>query len=185
MYVDNCVCYLTWHDYPSLVEGESHGILKLLIILKKVGNARPLKKQWPCSWNLPVPHHQVQVSEIISQRYGQENENPVVLRGFAVSVSVPMCDQALHVTHTGTYGPGRAPRSGCIGLQQMLYSIYNTATDQWYARSHSNTPQVKILSPLTTWSSSLRCVSAADHHTAKQYSKMRRTKPRKHHPEAI
>ena len=20
-------CYLTWHDYPSLVEGESHGIL--------------------------------------------------------------------------------------------------------------------------------------------------------------
>ena len=23
------VCYLTWHDYPSLVEGESHGILLL------------------------------------------------------------------------------------------------------------------------------------------------------------
>ena len=22
-----CVFYLTWHDYPSLVEGESHGIL--------------------------------------------------------------------------------------------------------------------------------------------------------------
>ena len=22
-----CVCYLTGHDYPSLVEGESHGIL--------------------------------------------------------------------------------------------------------------------------------------------------------------
>ena len=22
-----CVCYLTWHDYPSLVEGESHSIL--------------------------------------------------------------------------------------------------------------------------------------------------------------
>ena len=24
-----CVCYLTWHDYPSLVEGESRGILLL------------------------------------------------------------------------------------------------------------------------------------------------------------
>ena len=25
--LDNCVYYLTWHDYSSLVEGESHGIL--------------------------------------------------------------------------------------------------------------------------------------------------------------
>ena len=26
--IDNCVCvYLTWHDYPSLVEGQSHGVL--------------------------------------------------------------------------------------------------------------------------------------------------------------
>ena len=25
-----CVCYLSWHHYPSLVEGESHGILLLL-----------------------------------------------------------------------------------------------------------------------------------------------------------
>ena len=24
-----CLCYLTWHDYPFLVEGESHGILLL------------------------------------------------------------------------------------------------------------------------------------------------------------
>ena len=24
---DDCVCYLTYHDYPSLVEGESRGIL--------------------------------------------------------------------------------------------------------------------------------------------------------------
>ena len=28
-----CVCYLNWHDYPSLVEGESHGILLLLLLL--------------------------------------------------------------------------------------------------------------------------------------------------------
>ena len=36
--------------------------------------------------------------------------------------------------------------------------------------SHSNTPPVKNLAPLTTRSSSLRCVSAAEHHTAEQYS---------------
>ena len=29
-----CVCYLTWHDYPSLVEGESHGILYIIIIFE-------------------------------------------------------------------------------------------------------------------------------------------------------
>ena len=30
--LDDCVCYLTWHDYPSLVEGESHGVLLLLTL---------------------------------------------------------------------------------------------------------------------------------------------------------
>ena len=30
VYVDDCVCYLTRHDYPSLVEGETHGILLLV-----------------------------------------------------------------------------------------------------------------------------------------------------------
>ena len=24
-----CACYPTWHDYPSLAEGEGHGILLL------------------------------------------------------------------------------------------------------------------------------------------------------------
>ena len=32
-----CVCYLTWHDYPSLVVGESLGILLLFCL----GNDRP------------------------------------------------------------------------------------------------------------------------------------------------
>ena len=31
-----CVFYLTWHDYPSLVQGESHGILLLLLLLLKI-----------------------------------------------------------------------------------------------------------------------------------------------------
>ena len=44
---------------------------------------------------------------------------------------------------------------------------------------HSNIPVVKKLAQLTTWSSSLRFVSAADHHTAERHSKTGRTKPRK------
>ena len=26
-----CACYLTWHDYPSLVEVESHGMLPMRV----------------------------------------------------------------------------------------------------------------------------------------------------------
>ena len=48
--------------------------------------------------------------------------------------------------------------------------------------SHSNTPPVRNRAPLTARSSSLRCVSAAEHQTAEQYSKTGRTKPRKHPP---
>ena len=48
--------------------------------------------------------------------------------------------------------------------------------------SHSNTPPVRNRTPLTARSSSLRCVSAAEHQTAEQYSKSGRTKPRKHLP---
>ena len=44
-----------------------------------------------------------------------------------------------------------------------------------------HTPSSK-LAPLTTRSSSLRCVSAAEYHTAEQYSKTGRTKHRKHLP---
>ena len=50
------------------------------------------------------------------------------------------------------------------------------------ARSHSNRPPVKKLAPLTMRSSSLRCVSAAEHQTAEQYSKTGKTKPLKHLP---
>ena len=46
-------------------------------------------------------------------------------------------------------------------------------------------PPVKKLAPLTTWSSSLRWVSTAEHHTAEQYSKTGRTKPLKHLPLSI
>ena len=45
---------------------------------------------------------------------------------------------------------------------------------------HSSTPTVRNRAPLTSRSCSLRCVPAVEHHTAGQYSKMGRTKPRKH-----
>ena len=48
--------------------------------------------------------------------------------------------------------------------------------------SHSNTPPVRNLAPLTARSSNLRGVSGAEHQTAEQYSKTGRTKPRKHLP---
>ena len=59
---------------------------------------------------------------------------------------------------------------------------YNYATDRRCSREYSNTPPVKKLEPLTTRSNSLRCVSAAKHHTAEQYSKTGRTKFLKHFP---
>ena len=51
-----------------------------------------------------------------------------------------------------------------------------------WAISHSNTPPVRNRASLTARSSSLRCVSVAEHQTAEQYSKTGRTKPRKHLP---
>ena len=57
-----------------------------------------------------------------------------------------------------------------------------TATDLRWEISHWNTPPVRNRAPLTAQSSSLRCVSAAEHQTAEQYSKTGRTKPRKHLP---
>ena len=89
---------------------------------------------------------------------------------------------APRVTHTGTYDTGSAPYRGRNGLHLILYSIHNTTADRRCARSHSNTPPVKKLAPLTTRSSSLKCVSAAEHHTAEQCYKMGRTKPLKHLP---
>ena len=71
-----------------------------------------------------------------------------------------MCDQLVRVTLTGTYGAGRAPYSGCIGLHLILYIIHSTATYRRWAMSHSNTPPVR------------RYVSANEHHTAEQDSKI-------------
>ena len=34
--LNDCVCYLTLHDYISLVEGERHGILLFLLLFVNV-----------------------------------------------------------------------------------------------------------------------------------------------------
>ena len=88
---------------------------------------------------------------------------------------------AQRVTRTGTYGSVKHHNEE-IGLHLFLYDIYNTAIDRRCARSQANTLIVKKLAPLTTRSSSLRCVSTAEHHTAEHYYKTSMTKLRKHLP---
>ena len=52
-------------------------------------------------------------------------------------------------------------------------------------QGHIQLTPVKKLAPLTTRSSTLRCVSADEHYTAEQHSKTGRTKPRSIFQEAI
>ena len=61
----------------------------------------------------------------------------------------------------------------------MVNSMYNTATDRWWAWLHSKTSQAKKTALQTGLSSSLRCESAAEHHTSEQYSTPGRTKLQK------
>ena len=77
--------------------------------------------------------------------------------------------KAPRVTRAVTYGKGNAPLIGCIGLLLILNSMHNSATDRRWARLHSKTPPAKKTALLTTLFSSLRCESAAEHHTAEQY----------------
>ena len=65
-------------------------------------------------------------------------------------------------------------------VHQILYSIHNTATDRRWERSQLSAPPAIKQAPLTMQFSSLRCVSAAEHHNAEQYSKTGKTKPPKH-----
>ena len=98
----------------------------------------------------------------------------VLQRGIAV---YRCATRAPHVTHPGTYGPGRVPLSWCNGLHMILYSIHrSTATDRRWEMSHSNTPPVRNRAPLTARSSSL----TVEHNAVEQYSKTGRTKPGKH-----
>ena len=87
-----------------------------------------------------------------------------------------MCDQS---TACNTHRHIRLRLSTikrCIGL------IIPSQTDD--VQGHNQTlPQLRNWHHyMTTRSSSIRCVSAVEHHTAEQCSKTGRTKPRKHLP---
>ena len=53
-------------------------------------------EHWTCSWNPPIPHHQIRVNQIIPERYWEGNKSPAELRGSAARrrKSIPMCDQS-------------------------------------------------------------------------------------------
>ena len=95
-------------------------------------------------------------------------------------ISIPMCDQSTACNPDWHKGTGGAPQSGCTGLHLILFSIHNIATDRRWERLQLSTPPAKKQALLTTRSTSLRCVSAAEHHTAEQYSKTGKTKLQKH-----
>ena len=128
-----------------------------------VEQLRPIKKHWPALETRQSHTIEYGVTKIVPEGHCEENTNG-----------------PLRVTSNGTYGSGSTSLSGCIGLHLILYSIHRTATDKRWTMSHSNTPSVRNRSPLTARSSNFRCVSAAENHTAEQYSKTGRTKPRKH-----
>ena len=87
--------------------------------------------------------------------------------------------KAPRVIRAGTYGKGNAALKGSIGLLFILNSMHNSATDWRWARLHHKTPPARKPALLTTLSSSLRSESAAEHHSAEQYSKTGRTKLQK------
>ena len=58
---------------------------------------------------------------------------------------------------------------------KILNSMHNSATDRRWGRLHSKTTPARKPAHLITLSSSLRYESAAEHHTAEQYSKTGRT----------
>ena len=92
---------------------------------------------------------------------------------------MPMSNQSTTSNTRRHIGQGNALLKGCIGLLLILNRMHNSATDRRWARLHSITPPARKPALLTTLSSSLRCESAAEHHTAEQYSKTGRTKLQK------
>ena len=81
-----------------------------------------------------------------------------------------------------TYSKGNAPLRSCIGLLLILNTIQNTATDYRLARQYCNTYRLlKKLALLIPVSTRWRCESAAQHHTAEQYSKKGRLIIQKDH----
>ena len=105
--------------------------------------------------------------KIVPKRHREGHKGYVILRS---PTKAPLT-KAPRVTLAGTYDKGNAPLKGCIRLLLILNNKLNTATDRQWARLQSKTPPARKRALLTTLSSSLRFESAAEHHTAEQYSK--------------
>ena len=102
-------------------------------------------------------------------------------------ISVQMFDQCTACTRTGTYtylAKVEHKREGASAYtrSRTAHNIILTAIVRRCAMSQSNTSPVIKLAPLTTRHSSLRYVSAAEHHTAEKYSKTSMTKHQRHLP---
>ena len=80
---------------------------------------------------------------------------------------------------SGTKGTGVHHTVDALGYS-WSYTTYTKLQRMRWARFHSSTRPSKKLALLSTRLNSQRCVSAANHHTADQYSKTGRTKPLKY-----
>ena len=93
-----------------------------------------------------------------------------------------MFAQAPRVTRTGTYGPGRATMKRVHRvIPYLIQHTQHCHRPTISIATLKHTP-VKTRAPRSTRPSGLRCVLAAGQHTAEQYSKTGRRKPRKHLP---
>ena len=142
-----------------------------------------MKKHWPCSYNRPVPDWKTRPAKsflIDTVREMKVQLNCEVLqRG---GLSIPMCDQSTAVIRTNMHTTrARHHKEGALGytLSSTAYTCI-TATDRRWTIIRSSTHQFKKNDTLIMQrSSSFRCVSAAEHHTAEQWAKTGRTKPPK------
>ena len=124
------------------------------------------------------------VTKIVPKRHREEHKASAILR----SPTPRRRERAPMSNQSTTSNMRRHMRQrqctayrGCIGLHVILNSMHNSATDRTLkhhskTRLHSKTPPARKPAILTTLSSSLRCESATEHHTAEQYSKTGRTK---------
>ena len=151
-----------------------------------------MKKHWLCSWNPPVPHHRIQDQLDCPTGTLRREQNPMVLRGSVARrrisiISIKSVTRAPRETRTGTYGTRIEHHKEGDAGNTWSYTAYTVQSQIDNEQCHTQThPQVKKCSSLTARWISLRCVSAAEHHTAEQYSKTGRTKlPSKHLPRSI
>ena len=114
------------------------------------------------------------VTKIVLKRHWEGHKGSAMLRSPTTKRWTSAYEQPKYhrVTHASTYSKGNAPLKGCIGLLSILNSMHNSATDRWWARLQSKTPLARKPALMTTVSSSLRCESAAEYHTAEQSSKV-------------